>query len=227
MTIIRKMAAGVGRIFATPEQKLRALDYDAYWDKRIPDEEQPRFAVIAQYLPRGATVADIGCGDGSLLRYLARHRDTRGWGADISAAGVSLAVQRGTDAVVGDVTDPAFTLPGTFDVVVISEVLEHIADPEAVLQRLRPHVGRVLIVTLPNTGFLEHRFRLLFGRFPVQWMFHPGEHLRFWTLRDFLVTARITGYRVKGVTAALGWFPFARTFPSLFASQLVYALEPG
>jgi methionine biosynthesis protein MetW len=203
------------------------MDYEEYWNKRVPDIVMPRFRLIARQIARGSSVADIGCGDGSLLRFLARERETRGWGTDVSAAGVALATERGTDATVGDITDPEFQIAGPFDYIVISEVLEHIAEPEEVLKRLRPSVGRAMIVTLPNTGYIEHRLRLLFGRFPVQWMFHPGEHLRFWTLADFKDTAAVTGYRVTVVLPALGWFPFARLLPSLFASQIVYVLEPA
>ena len=38
--------------------------------------------------------------------------------------------------------------------------------------------------SVPNSGYISYRLRLLFGSFPVQWKIHPGEHLRFWTYKD-------------------------------------------
>lgn len=223
--VVRKLARGVQRIFASPIPKLGELDYDEYWSTRSVDEVHPRFDLIAQLVPPDSRVLDIGCGDGSLLLHLAATRDAAGLGVDISAVAVEHARARGVSCDVVDITDPAYRVPPDIDVVIISEVLEHIPDPEAVLQRIRSHGPEHVIVTVPNTGYLEHRLRLLFGRFPVQWLLHPGEHVRFWTVADFRITAAATGFTVRRVTPALGWFPMARRWPSLFASQIIYDLN--
>lgn len=225
MDIVRKMANGVRRIVVSPAPRLGELNYDSYWASRSVDEIHPRFRLIAPLIPTGARVIDIGCGDGSLLLYLERERNVKGYGVDISAYAVNHARGRGVEAEVADVTDPTFAINPETDHVIISEVLEHIADPEAVLIRLR-HAGfNHVIVTVPNTGYVEHRLRLLFGRFPVQWLLHPGEHIRFWTIADFRATAAATGFAIRRTSPALGWFPFARWRPSLFASQLIYELD--
>jgi methionine biosynthesis protein MetW len=223
---MRKVTRGIRRIFATPAPVLKSLNYDDYWANRPVDDTHPRFRLIAGLIPDGSRVLDIGCGDGSLLLYLAETRNTTGFGVDISEFAVAHARQRGAACDVADVTDPSFRVPTEVNTVIISEVLEHIADPEALLLRLRESGIQHVVVTVPNTGYLEHRLRLAFGRFPVQWLLHPGEHLRFWTIADFKETAIATGYRVRSVLPALGWFPLARIRPSLFASQVVYELEP-
>jgi methionine biosynthesis protein MetW len=225
--MLGRIADGAKRLFASPRPQLENLDYDDYWARRDADVFQPRFKLIADLLRPGCRVIDLGCGDGSLLRYLHRAKGISGWGVDISSRAVATARSLGTKSEVADITDPSFRLPSDFDSVVISEVLEHIADPERLLVNLHASGANDLIVTLPNTGFVEHRLRLMLGRFPVQWLFHPGEHLRFWTVADFAVTASATGYTVVSVRGALGWFPFARAFPSLFASQIVFHLKPA
>lgn len=222
----RKIGNGIRRIFASPRPTLGELDYDAYWSTRSVDEHQPRFAIIAGLVPPASRVLDVGSGDGSLLLHLAASRSAVGFGIDVSSVAVEHARQRGVRCEVADITDPSVELPPDIDVVIISEVLEHISDPEAVLQRIRAHMPRRVIITVPNTGYLEHRLRLLFGRFPVQWLLHPGEHVRFWTIADFRLTASVTGFALQRVIPALGWFPFARLRPSLFASQVIYVLEP-
>ena len=45
---------------------------------------RPDFAAIAAWIPNGATVLDLGCGDGSLLRYLKETREVRGYGVEIN-----------------------------------------------------------------------------------------------------------------------------------------------
>ena len=64
------------------------------------------------------------------------------------------------------------------------EVLEHMKNPEDFLLKLLNHKNIKVFISLPNTGFFTHRIRLLFGRFPLQWIAHPSEHLRFWTITD-------------------------------------------
>ena len=51
--------------------------------------------------------------------------------------------------------------------------------------KLQNHCKSGLIISIPNTGYIRDRLRLFFGLFPLQWAFHPSEHLRFWTIRDF------------------------------------------
>ena len=67
--------------------------------------------------------------------------------------------------------------------------------------------------------------RLLLGRFPLQWLAHPGEHLRFWTHVDFLWWANCLGYRVQTAIPYQGTPFLKRLWPNLFASGIVYVLE--
>ena len=113
-----------------------------------------------------------------------------------------------------------------YDTVLISEVLEHIAEPERVLTRVRDHVGQRLILTFPNIAYLPHRLRLLFGSFPVQWGWHPGEHLRFWSLSDFTWWLGELGYEVVSVQASNGIRGLEAARPSLFGNQIVVVARP-
>jgi methionine biosynthesis protein MetW len=46
-------------------------------------EARPDLAAIAQWVKPGARVLDLGCGDGSLLRYLWQAREAPGYGVEI------------------------------------------------------------------------------------------------------------------------------------------------
>ena len=67
----------------------------------------------------------------------------------------------------------------------IFEVLEHMYSPEEfILNLLKNKEIKVIFASVPNSGFITHRLRYLMGRFPLQWIVSPNEHIRFWTIKD-------------------------------------------
>ena len=185
-----------------------------------------RFPVIARFLREGETLLDIGCGEGTGLEYLRDRAGVRGAGIDISTVAASMARAKGLDVHVADVMAPDFTLPHEYDTILISEMLEHVAEPERLLRTVQGRIGKRLILTFPNIAYLPHRLRLLFGRFPVQWGWHPGEHLRFWSLSDFEWWLDQLGYQVTAVHASNGVRGLARLWPSMFGNQIVVVARP-
>lgn len=145
---VRDAARGM---FAPPRFGGAAADYDAYWAERGPGRQQPRFEIIARGIQPGARVLDVGCGDGAMLEYLAETRRIAGIGLDISSRAVARARERGLDARVG-------TLDGAsggefsdgFEHVVLSEVVEHVADAETFVQAGWRLAQRTLWLTFPN-----------------------------------------------------------------------------
>ena len=58
--------------------------------------------LIADMVEQGSRVLDVGCGDGTLLSWLGKHKDVDGRGIELSMAGVSAAVAQGLAVVQGD-----------------------------------------------------------------------------------------------------------------------------
>lgn len=79
------------------------------------------------------TVSDLGCGDGGLLFLLAGQGFTAAWGYDLSPEAVKGARERGVDAVQLDVVNGR---PRLGELVVVTEILEHLIDPHAYVRRL-------------------------------------------------------------------------------------------
>lgn len=208
---------------------LDRMDYDMYWNEIGGSVGlAPRVSVIAERIEMGTSVLDLGCGDGTLLAYLAATRQSKVSGIDVSERALALARQKGLeDLRQVDLSDPDFRLEGCYNYVVITEVLEHVPNPEDLMCKLVGHFNRKLFVSIPNIGFYTHRLRLLFGRFPQQWGKHPGEHLRFWTLSDFRWWATHLGYRVLEMVPTNGFPRLFRILPGLFAKQVVFVLEPS
>ncbi len=71
-----------------------------------------------------ARVLDIGCGDGALLAYLARHKNVDGRGIELSQSGVNACVGHGLSVIQGDADRDLEAYPSdAFDVVVLSQTL--------------------------------------------------------------------------------------------------------
>ena len=206
--------------------RITDLDYDQYWRARGMHGVVDRFPIIAAHLRPGESLLDIGCGEGAGLDYLQRSAKVVGRGLDISPVAIEMARARGLDVEVADITASDFRISGGYDTVLISEVLEHLAEPERVVRLVSTTVRKRLILTFPSIGYLPHRIRLLFGRFPVQWGWHPGEHLRFWTLSDYGWWLDQLGYEIEAVQASNGVRGLARWWPALFGNQIVVVAKP-
>lgn len=84
---------------------------------------------ILRHAPVPARVLDVGCERGELLNVL-KHRGCEVAGTQISASAATFARQRfGINVFVGELDEAPFR-PGSFDVVLMLNVLEHLADPE-------------------------------------------------------------------------------------------------
>lgn len=235
-TFLHQVRRGLHTAFGNPAYDIRDLDYDDYWAARAPSEVQPRYPIIGRQIDDGSRVLDVGCGDGGMLQYLKEQRsDLRELGIDVSSEAVQRAKDRGVNASQTPLEEIA-ARDERFDYVIMSEVIEHVAEPEAYIRQAWRLTGRALLLSFPNIAYWPHRLRLLLGRFPVQWVHHPGEHLRFWSLKDFDPWLRRSALRettgadrVEGLlfvaSNGLTALRLHRLMPNLFANQIVVVVE--
>ncbi|HSC79650.1 MAG TPA: methionine biosynthesis protein MetW [Chitinolyticbacter sp.] len=144
---------------------------------------------IADWITPGASVLDLGCGDGALLAWLAANKDCRGYGVEIDVGSVTACVERGVNVIQSDMEAGLSTFEDkAFDFVVLSLTLQAMHNIEGILTEML-RVGRTGIVTFPNFGYWENRWQLLLGRMPVsetipyEWYNTPNIHLC--TVYDF------------------------------------------
>lgn len=192
--------------------------------------ERPDFAAIAAWIPRGASVLDLGCGDGSLLCYLKETRGVRGYGVEISDMDIVSCIANGVNVIQNDLESGLSDFEtDAFDFVILSQTLQATRHTEALIQEML-RVGREGIVSFPNFGYWKSRLNVLLGNMPVsrelpyQWYDTPNVHLC--TLKDFesfcqtycvSITARsvITGGQEVGL------------LPNLFGSTAAYRFQRG
>lgn len=152
-------------------------------------KERPDFGAIAAWIPKGAMVLDLGCGDGSLLRYLKETREVRGYGVEISDAGIVSCIRNGVNVIQNDLeAGLADFESNSFDYVMLSQTLQATRHTEALIQEML-RVGREGIVSFPNFGYWRNRLHVMRGNMPVsrelpyEWYNTPNVHLC--TLHDF------------------------------------------
>jgi 2-polyprenyl-3-methyl-5-hydroxy-6-metoxy-1,4-benzoquinol methylase len=159
-------------------------------------------------VPPKALVVDMGCGNGSFLSLF----QDRGWqlyGSDLSSTGIEIA--RSSYPSINFSLANAESMPvglaskaGQFDVVLNTEVIEHVYNPRGLLKTchglLRP--GGTLVLTTPYHGYLKNVLLALTGKldrhFTVLW---DHGHIKFWshkTMREVLSETGFTNITFSG-----------------------------
>jgi len=156
---------------------------------QTPNAYRQDFAVIAGWLSFGSKVLDLGCGDGSLLRYLSEGMEIKGYGVEKDDANWLKSQQNNVNVIQMDLEDGLHGFENqSFDTVVLSQTIQAMHNTEAILQEML-RVGREVIVTFPNFGYWRNRMQLVVGRMPVsktlphEWYDTPNVHLC--TIHDF------------------------------------------
>jgi glycosyltransferase involved in cell wall biosynthesis len=152
----------------------------------------------------GSRVIDLGSGPGDIANAL----QAKGCAVAVVDLEKPEAVPSGIDVVVQDLNDDLLFNSDGFDTILMLDVIEHLADPEDFLDRLRDqfsHESKTLIMSTPNIAFVSQRLSLLLGQF------NYGEtgildrtHTRLFTFRTLKHLLRDAGFdvtTVRGVPA--------------------------
>jgi len=183
---------------------------------------------LANLVPPGSRVLDLGCGDGAMLHHLIQTKGCTGYGVEIDDANVLACVKRGVSVVQLNLEQGLSTFADqSFDVVLQIDTLQHLRNAETML-RETARVGRMGIVTFPNFAHWPNRLRVLGGRMPVtkrlpyQWYDTPN--IRVGTWADFEVLAEKNGLRVLDAFG-MEEGEVIRRWPNLMASTAVFKFE--
>lgn len=192
--------------------------------------ERADLKAIAGWVRQGASVLDLGCGDGLLLKHLAQTRGVSGYGVEIEDAKVIACVANGVNVIQTDLERGLAGFDfGSFDVVILSLTLQAVRQTEAIVKEML-RIGREAIVTFPNFGHWEARWQIVRGRMPVsrtlpyQWFDTPNVHLC--TIADFERFCRDHRIRVLE-RVVLHHGDAVRFLPNLRGSVAVYRIQRG
>ena len=204
--------------------RARAQQLGLFYDRRFDcAKEHP----IARYQPKlnypsphsltlrtvtaGARVLDLACASGHIGAALKRQKGCHVIGVDLYSASADLALDGFYQC---DLNRDLPVAPGDFDYILLLDIIEHLADPELFVERLRdglksrPDVK--VLVSTGNIGFLVTRLALLFGQFN----YGPRgildrTHTRLFTFSSLRRLFEQCGFRVVEVRGVPGPYPLA------------------
>lgn len=160
-----------------------------------------QYEIIAEQIPKGASILDLGCGEGNLLARIAREKDARVQGVELDSRNVEVCVEKGVPVIQADLDLGLSVFPdSSFHYVILEETLQTLRRPDTIIAEMR-RVGGRGIVTFPNFGYWRVRMDLVVrGRMPVsgwlpyRWYQTPNIHL--FTIRDFIDYAEEIGMNI-------------------------------
>lgn len=194
----------------------------------ISDSLRIDYRIIYEIVEPGSRVLDLGCGSGDLLYLLAKDKNARVQGIELSEEAIYQCVKRGLSVFNSDIESGLVEYPDqSFDYVILNQSMQEVTKVDFIIQEsLR--VGAKVIVGFPNFAQLHARVRLFFqGRAPVtkalphRWYDTPN--VRSLSLDDFREFCREKGVRVLKAYY-LGEKKPVKFWPNLFALNAIFVL---
>jgi len=192
--------------------------------------------IIIPWMKEGSSVLDLGCGDGTLLRYLQESRNVHGYGLEIDQVKVISSIENGVNVIHADLDAGLnqYFDNDSFDYVIMTQTLQAIQRPDHLLQEML-RIGREGIITFPNMGHWKSRLQLgLQGIMPVTrtlpyaWYNTPNIHLC--TLKDFEALCERLNIRIlqsRMVNFAQKSSTLIKLMPGLMGEIAVYHITRG
>jgi methionine biosynthesis protein MetW len=203
-----------------------------------------RIQWLAERIPQGSRLLDLGCGRGEILYFLHHHRQVDYLGLEREPEHLAACHRIGVPAIAADfnqLDDPAmrFACSQRWDTVLIIDSLVYWRCPALVLAALQDRCQRIF-VTVNNAGHFRYRWRSLCGQddtlpnarrssikgpleFSTQWFNHR------WTVRGFQTWGEALDYNVKPMARrSIGaeYLPLG-PLPGCLCKSVLYELTPA
>jgi methionine biosynthesis protein MetW len=187
--------------------------------------------IIADIISKGASVLDLGCGDGALIQYLKAEKNVYACGVEIEQSKILECVKKDVPVLHGDLNNGLSEFPDkSFDVVVLSQTLQAVARPDKLIEEMM-RVGHKGLVSFINFGYFNTRMQLLVkGTMPVteqlpdNWYDTPNIHLA--TIADFRNLCRSRNITIIKEIPFGGHFGILSSlWKNLFAPMCVFEME--
>ncbi len=165
------------------------------------ERERFDFAVIADWIPPGERVLDLGCGDGNLLRYLSETKGVQGYGVEIDHDSVLRCIRNGVNVIQMDIEGGLSGFEDqSFNHVIISQALQAMHATERILGEML-RVASEAVVSFPNFAYRSNREAIAAGHMPVSedlpYAWYDTPNVRFFTIADFEELCEKMGIEIR------------------------------
>jgi 2-polyprenyl-3-methyl-5-hydroxy-6-metoxy-1,4-benzoquinol methylase len=120
-----------------------------FWNQtwsREDDRHYRHFRYIVDLLPDKGSVLDVGCGTGTLLSIIKKSKPKlKLEGRDHS----DVAIKKLRDRKIKGKVESLPNIAGKFDIIIATEVIEHMKDDDKVLENMSKSANKI-IITVPN-----------------------------------------------------------------------------
>ncbi|TDX24624.1 methionine biosynthesis protein MetW [Modicisalibacter xianhensis] len=191
--------------------------------------------LIYDWVPQGARVLDLGCGDGTLLQALGRDKGVIGYGLEIDPDGITACIGKGVSVIEQNLDEGLTNFEdNAYDLVIMTQALQALRRPDRMLDEML-RVANECIITFPNFAYWRHRVYLGFkGYMPVSkslphaWYDTPNIHLS--TFNDFERLCVDKGLIISDRAVGNGdhegnWT--TRLWPNLFGETAIFRVSRG
>jgi len=152
-------------------------------------------------------ILDVGCGDGRLLSVFQQtgHRSEVLFGVELDEKAVQAARDKGFQVFHGRIEDSEYT-EGSFKLIILQQVIEHVSDPVVVLRRLQRLLvpGGILVLETPNIDSWDHQIfkKRFWGGY------HFPRHFHLFSLRSmrlFLKDSDLEVVKIESLPSPSFW----------------------
>ena len=191
--------------------------------------------LIANLVEDNSKVIDIGCGNGELLNYLSKNKNSKIQGLEINQKKVNKCVSKGLSVIQGDADKDLSLYPEkSFDYVILSQTIQATLEPKKILTELT-RIGKRVIVSIPNFGFWKVRLDLLVkGKMPITSKLNSTwfetENIHLCTISDFTDLCDQLNLKIKQtVTIASNkqkmFFGKPNKLANIFAEEAIFLIQ--
>ena len=147
------------------------------------------FIKISEWVDPKTKVLDLGCADGTLLKFLKQQKNINGYGIEIDPSNIEKGIKNQINIIQMNLEDGLSVFNDQFfDTVILSQTLQVMVNIDKIMDEMK-RVGKNIIVSFPNFGLWKNRFQILNGKMPKstdlphEWYNTPNIHLC--TIKDF------------------------------------------
>jgi len=199
----------------------------------LPYQDKPSVwsshSIIASHLnalPAQSKVLDVGAASGTLAR-MCQNKTLRLFGVEPNPTWAKMAAPLYEKMWICSISDLDEQHLSGYDVVILADILEHLPNPEVILQKLveQQAPGTTFIVSVPNIANLWIRLNLLIGRFEyTDRGILDRTHVRFFTRRSFVNMVRNSGLEMISIQATPIPLELVSKFFMTFPGRLFHAV---